>query len=95
MREALADPLGQARVLANQANALAHLGEREVALQRLARSERLFLEIGGADGAEGLTLIAEIRTELDEGETTTVRDRIPTYQPLPPLNTMSTFGEGL
>jgi tetratricopeptide (TPR) repeat protein len=95
MREALGDTLGQARVLANQANALAHLGEREAALSRLDRSAELFTLIGGDEAADGLALIAEIRVELDAGETTTVRDRIPTYQPLPPLNTMSTFGDGL
>jgi len=95
MRQALGDELGQARVLTNQANALAHLGERDVATERLNRAEAIFEHIGGDDSSEGLALIADLRAELASGETIVVRDRIPTYQPLPPLNTMSTFGEGL
>jgi tetratricopeptide (TPR) repeat protein len=95
IRERLGDTLGQARVITNQANALAHLGERSLAEERLAMATDLFTQIGGVDGEQGLATIDEIRSELETGETTVLRDRVPTYTPLPPLDTISAFGEGM
>jgi len=95
IRESLGDVVGQARIMANQANALAHLGERSMAEERLTQATELFATVGGDVEADGLAIIADIRAELESGETTVLRDRVPTYQPLPPLETLSTFGEGM
>jgi tetratricopeptide (TPR) repeat protein len=46
------DPAGTARVLANQANALAHLGDFPSAEERYARARRLFGAAGERDAVE-------------------------------------------
>jgi hypothetical protein len=45
------DPLGRARVLANQGNALAHLGEFEHSWTKLAEARALFEEFHDEDAA--------------------------------------------
>ncbi len=51
VRDREADPLGRARVLANQGNALAHLGMFEPAAEKLAEAEALFTEAGDDEAA--------------------------------------------
>ncbi|MHB1172359.1 MAG: hypothetical protein ACYCZY_07650 [Lacisediminihabitans sp.] len=50
-RSAKKDPLGRARVLANQGNALAHLGLLDDSRQRLVEAEFLFASKGDSDSA--------------------------------------------
>jgi tetratricopeptide (TPR) repeat protein len=52
VRPAESDPLGRARVLANQGNALAHLGLRDDATARLAEAQALFAAGGDAASAD-------------------------------------------
>lgn len=55
------DPLGYARVLANQGNALAHLGAFSRAVPRLQEAGRLFRKHGEHDAAEAVEeILAEI-----------------------------------
>ena len=55
------DPVGYARVLANQGNALAHLGAFSRAVPRLQEARRLFLEHGEAEAAGAVDrVLAEI-----------------------------------
>ncbi len=49
-RDATRDPVGSARVLANQGNALAHLGAFVDAHDRLGRARRLFVTANDTDG---------------------------------------------
>ena len=51
-RSAETDPLGVARILANQGNALGHLGVFSDAHERLDRARALFVQYGDIDGAE-------------------------------------------
>jgi tetratricopeptide (TPR) repeat protein len=51
VRDRRADPAGRARVLANQGNALAHLGMFDPAAEKLAEAEALFTECGEAEAA--------------------------------------------
>lgn len=55
------DPLGRARVLANQGNALAHLGLVEDSRARLAEAQFLFASTGDADSA---ALVGDLLSEL-------------------------------
>jgi tetratricopeptide (TPR) repeat protein len=59
VRDPAHDPLGYARVLANQGNALAHLGITEHAREKLQQAQVLFVGAGDPDSAEavGSTLI--------------------------------------
>jgi hypothetical protein len=50
-RTAKKDPLGRARVLANQGNALAHLGLLTDSRERFAEAEFLFASKGDNDSA--------------------------------------------
>ena len=59
------DPIGYARILANQGNALGHLGVFADARERLQRARELF-EAGG--DAESVAGVDEILASLDEAE---------------------------
>lgn len=59
-RDRSADPVGYARALANQGNALAHLGERMVARAKLGEARALFQEADDWDAA------SSVRDLLDE-----------------------------
>lgn len=54
-RDPATDPAGVARVLANQGNALAHLGALADAAERLTRARELFEQAGDADAAATTT----------------------------------------
>ncbi len=62
------DPMGYARVLANQANALAHLGGLEHALEKYRDARELFERAGDRDAVrvvqEQVAQIVNRRTEL-------------------------------
>jgi tetratricopeptide (TPR) repeat protein len=60
------DPIGVARVLVNQSNALAHLGAFLDAREKLATARELFAS--RADD-EGLAAVAELLAEIDDAET--------------------------
>jgi len=59
------DPLGYARILANQGNALGHLGVFSDARQRLATARDIFARQGDAESVAG---VDEIITSLNEAE---------------------------
>jgi tetratricopeptide (TPR) repeat protein len=59
-RDRNSDPVGYARALANQANVLAHLGERLVARAKLGEARALFEE------AEDWNAVNQVRELLDE-----------------------------
>lgn len=62
------DPLGYARLLANQANALAHLGIFAPALEKLTEAHKLFHWHGEPElAASALNLVEEINQRLGEG----------------------------
>lgn len=61
------DPLGTARILANQGNALGHLGVFSDARERLDRSRRIFQAHADAEGA---ATVDEIRASLEEAAAT-------------------------
>lgn len=62
------DPLGYARLLANQANALAHLGIFGPALERVSEAYKLFHWHGEPDlAASSLELVGQINEKLGEG----------------------------
>lgn len=61
VRTAKKDPLGRARVLANQGNALAHLGLVEDSRARLAEAQFLFASTGDADSA---AMVGDLLNEL-------------------------------
>lgn len=69
-RDERTDPIGVARTLANQANALAHLGAFVDAGERLDRAEALFRGVGDD---EGLVQVAEIRQEMAQRSSSTAR----------------------
>lgn len=54
-RDPDADPLGYARILANQGNALGHLGVFSDAQERLERARTIFVEHGDAEAAESVS----------------------------------------
>lgn len=63
-RPADVDPEGRARVLANQGNALAHLGIRDHAQAKLAEARSLFVEVGAHDAVEAIDeLLAQVEVE--------------------------------
>lgn len=64
-RDAATDPLGYARILANQGNALGHLGVFRDARERLQLSRTLFLESGDDDSVAG---VDDILASLAEAE---------------------------
>ncbi len=71
VRKEAADPLGYARVLANQGNALAHLGAFRNAVPRLEQARKQFSAHGDHDAAEAVgELLAEIATRSREAEVT-------------------------
>ena len=55
------DPLGRARVLANQGNALAHLGLTEDSRARFSEAQFLFASTGDSDSA---AMVGEMMAEL-------------------------------
>jgi tetratricopeptide (TPR) repeat protein len=59
VRDRAADPLGYARVLANQANALAHLGIFPVALEKLNEAYKLFHWHNETDAAASVLQLVE------------------------------------
>lgn len=62
------DPLGYARLLANQANALAHLGIFSPALEKVSEAYKLFHWHGEPDlAASSLQLVERINEKLREG----------------------------
>lgn len=62
------DPLGYARLLANQANALAHLGIFKPALEKVSEAYKLFHWHGEPDlAASSLQLVEQINDKLGEG----------------------------
>lgn len=64
------DPVAHARVLLNQANALAHLGIFEPAAEKLATAQTIFATHDAADEASAAAeLVAGIRAHLDEKHT--------------------------
>ncbi|WP_286885834.1 tetratricopeptide repeat protein [Aneurinibacillus sp. UBA3580] len=61
------DPMGYARVLANQGNALAHLGAFSRAVPRLEEASRLFRTYGEHDAADSVEdILAEISIKQKE-----------------------------
>ena len=60
-----ADPLGYARILTNQANALGHLGVFSDARERLERAQSIFTAYGDDDA---LATIAEITDSLNQAQ---------------------------
>lgn len=56
-----ADPLGYARILTNQANALGHLGVFSDATEKLAKAREIF---SGCGHAEGVSAVDEILTSV-------------------------------
>ncbi|MEZ5115903.1 MAG: hypothetical protein R2737_06515 [Candidatus Nanopelagicales bacterium] len=64
------DPVGVARILANQGNALGHLGALDSAQQRLERARGLFAAAGDGEGVAGvddiLASVAEARARRDQ-----------------------------
>ena len=60
LRERQGDPIGRARILANQGNALAHLGVFDHAKSKLLEARFLFEEQGDIDG------VLAVRSVLDE-----------------------------
>jgi tetratricopeptide (TPR) repeat protein len=62
-RDPQADPLGYARILANQGNALAHLGIFDHAVPKLEQARQLFASSGDAEAAAALMdILTEIGT---------------------------------
>lgn len=75
LRTAKADPLGRARVLSNQGNALAHLGLHEDARQRFDEATYLFASNGDEHSAQivrDLTAELELVASQDPNEGATV-----------------------
>jgi len=67
VRNKALDPLAYARLLANQANALAHLGVFQPALEKLNEAHKLFHWHGEPDmAASALELTAEINRNIEE-----------------------------
>lgn len=67
VRDRALDPLGYARLLANQANALAHLGIFQPALEKLNEAHKLFHWHGEPEmAASVLDLAAEINRSIEE-----------------------------
>ena len=64
-RDPRQDPLGVARVLTNQGNALGHLGAIEDARERLGRARELFAAYGDA---EGVSTVDDLLAEVDEAD---------------------------
>lgn len=60
------DPIGYARILANQGNALGHLGVFSDARERLSRARSLFESSGDTEAVQG---VDEVLTSLAEAET--------------------------
>lgn len=58
-RDPAVDPLGYARILANQGNALGHLGVFSDARERLTRARDIFVEHGDKDSISGVDEILE------------------------------------
>lgn len=73
VRKRALDPLGYARLLANQANALAHLGVFGPAMEKATEAHKLFHWHGEPDLAETmLELTSEINSRLSERVETSV-----------------------
>jgi tetratricopeptide (TPR) repeat protein len=62
VRDRAADPDGYARLLANQGNALAHLGIHAHAQRKLVEARRLFADVGDADA---VSTVDQVLAELD------------------------------
>lgn len=68
------DPLGRARVLANQGNALAHLGLHDDARMRFDEANYLFASTGDEESAQ---IVRDLIEQLDHGTASDVRDGAP------------------
>ena len=64
-RDPLRDPIGYARILANQGNALGHLGVFADSRERLTRARAMFDAAGDVEAVEG---VDEVLASLDEAE---------------------------
>jgi IS5 family transposase len=64
-RDATRDPVGSARVLANQGNALAHLGAFVDAHDRLGRARQLF---AAANDVDGVAHVDQLLAGVDRAE---------------------------
>ena len=62
VRDRAADPLGYARLLANQGNALAHLGIHAQAVAKLTEARQLFVDAGDPGSADS---VDEVLAEID------------------------------
>jgi tetratricopeptide (TPR) repeat protein len=65
VRDPQRDPVGYARILANQGNALGHLGVFSDARERLERARVLFADAGDTNAVEG---VDEVLASLSEAE---------------------------
>ena len=62
VRRPTENPVGYARLLANQGNALAHLGIFEHAIPKLTEAQNVFSQIGETDSAQS---IMEVLNEIE------------------------------
>jgi tetratricopeptide (TPR) repeat protein len=65
-RDPMREPLGYARILANQGNALGHLGVFSDARERLTQARELFAANADSEAVEG---VDEVLTSLDAAAT--------------------------
>lgn len=65
-RDAETDPLGYARILANQGNALGHLGVFSDARARLTRAREIFAEFSDEESAAGVDEVLESLTRAEQ-----------------------------
>ena len=67
VRRPTENPVGYARLLANQGNALAHLGIFDHAIPKLTEARNVFYQIGETDSAQSIT---EVLNEIETNKTT-------------------------
>lgn len=76
VRQASENPIGYARLLANQGNALAHLGVFDHAVAKLTEARAIFSQIGETDSADSLTeLLNDIENRGETGRAAAAADR--------------------
>ena len=69
VRQPTQNPVGYARLLANQGNALAHLGIFDHAVPKLTEARTIFSQINDAESADSIgEILAEIEQQLSQGE---------------------------